>query len=213
MCIRDRASSNSGRMEISPPVLQNPNEFSDVRLVPIESDGNTGQSKDVEEYSNGSNLYGSSLVARCNFESNKIPMILSVCIDFIESDEENMRSEGIYRKSGSQLVIEEIERQFSSWEVLQNADTPNILIDQDLNAVTGVLKRYLRKLPNPIFTFQVYEPLMNLVKSKKMMEILPFVGGKLSMEARNSDTYMSVSFTHLDVYKRQLLDRRQYFVP
>lgn len=183
------ASSNSGRVEISPPVLQNPNEFSDVRLVPIESDGNMGQNKDAEEYSDGSNLYGSSLVARCNYENNEIPMILSVCIDFIESDEENMRSEGIYRKSGSQLVIEEIERHFSSWKV--QTEMPNILTEQDLNAVTGVLKRYLRKLPNPIFTFQVYEPLMNLVKSKKMMENLPFVGGKLSLEAKNSDTYLS----------------------
>lgn len=32
---------------------------------------------------------------------------------------------------------------------------------------------------------------MRLVKSKKMMENLPFVGGKLSLEAKNSDTYMS----------------------
>ncbi|CAI4778452.1 BDH_1b_G0050600.mRNA.1.CDS.1 [Saccharomyces cerevisiae] len=185
------SGSNSGRLEISPPVLQNPNEFSDVRLVPIENDANMGQSKDGEEYLDGSNLYGSSLVARCNYENNEIPMILSVCIDFIESDEENMRSEGIYRKSGSQLVIEEIEKQFSAWKVQQNTETPNILTEQDLNAVTGVLKRYLRKLPNPIFTFQIYEPLMRLVKSRKMMENLPFVGGKLSLEAKNSDTYMS----------------------
>ncbi|CAI4051631.1 hypothetical protein SKDZ_15G2730 [Saccharomyces kudriavzevii ZP591] len=184
-------TSNSGRVEISPPVLQNPNEFSDVKLVPIESDGNMGQSKDTDDYSDGINLYGSSLVARCNYEGNEIPLILSVCIDFIESDEENMRSEGIYRKSGSQLVIEEIERQISTWQGQQNSEIPDILTHQDLNAVTGVLKRYLRKLPNPVFTFQVYEPLMNLVKSKKMMEVLPFVGGKLSFEARSSDIYVS----------------------
>ncbi|EJS41728.1 rga1p [Saccharomyces arboricola H-6] len=184
-------SNNPGRLEISPPVLQNPNEFSDVKLIPIESNGNMRQSQDTEDFLDGSNLYGSSLVSRCNYEKNEIPMILSICIDFIESDEENMRSEGIYRKSGSQLVIEEIERQFSTWQVQQNVEISNILTEKDLNAVTGVLKRYLRKLPNPIFTFQVYEPLMKLVKSKKMMETLPIVGGKLSLESRNSDKYMT----------------------
>ncbi|QID85491.1 Rho-type GTPase-activating protein [Saccharomyces pastorianus] len=183
------ATSSSGRIEISPPVLQNPNEFSDVKLVPIENSGSMALNKDTEDYSDGSNLYGSTLVARCNYEKNKIPMLLSVCIDFIEANEENMKSEGIYRKSGSQLVIEEIERQFSLWQVQHDNEIPNILTDQDLNAVTGVLKRYLRKLPNPIFTFQVYEPLMNLVKSRKMMETLPFTGGKLSLDSRNSDNY------------------------
>ncbi|AET39661.1 GTPase-activating protein RGA2 Ecym_4638 [Eremothecium cymbalariae DBVPG len=143
---------------ISHPVLQNPNEFDEWNLKSVNS---------------GSELYGSTLVSRVAYEATDIPMIIKTCMRHIESKVVYLTSEGIYRKSGSQLLIEQIENEFSQWK--PNTPLPDRLnesLNQDIHAVSGVLKRYLRKLPNPLFTFEIYEALMSFVRDQKLCTTL-----------------------------------------
>ncbi|AGO11451.1 AaceriACR205Wp [[Ashbya] aceris (nom. inval.)] len=165
-------SSGSGpntgnpQIGISHPVLQNPNEFDDWNLKSV---------------NNGSELYGSTLESRVAFEGTDIPMVITTCMRHIESKVEYLTSEGLYRKSGSQLLIEQIESEFTQWK--PNTPPPERLLEflrQDIHAVSGVLKRYLRKLPNPLFTFEVYEPLMQLVRDEKLSSSVPLKSAKSS---------------------------------
>lgn len=121
------------KIEISQPMLQHPEDLQDISLVQIS-----------------------------NNDSKNLPIILTKCIQYIESNEENLKSEGLYRKSGSKRVIEEIEAQFKRGET--NID----LSLYDINAVTSVLKKYLRDLPNPIITYELYEPVINYVRQNSM---------------------------------------------
>lgn len=143
-----RSSSPHSKVEISQPMLQNPEEFSDIKLFPISH--NTDLNKSLS-FSNNMNII-SELV------NNDIPPLVTSCIEFIESDEENLKSEGLYRKSGSKRVIEDIEAQF------QNGNTNIDLSIYDIHAVTSVLKRYFRNLSNPIITYEIYEPIIDYVR-------------------------------------------------
>ncbi|SCU83827.1 LAFA_0D06084g1_1 [Lachancea sp. 'fantastica'] len=174
----------SNKLDISPPVLQNPNDFSDVKLMPVQNRQRSSVSSPPTK--DGDSLYGSTLVARCAYEGHDIPMIVDTCINHIESNEEYLKSDGLYRKSGSQVLIEQIEAEFSQSNT-REAPSKALRADlqQDIHAVSGVLKRYLRKLPNPVFSFQIYEPLMALVRDNNLVAALP-------LRASTSDEYQSL---------------------
>lgn len=166
-------NNTSSKLEISGPVLQNPNEFSDMKLLPISAKAHSeSSSQSSPSRVDGYLLHGSTLVARCAYEQSRIPMLIMTCARHIESKEDFLKAEGIYRKSGSQLLIEEIEREFADCGTNPSTELSR-LIAEDIHAVASVLKRYLRKLPNPVLTFQVYEPLMKVVRENRMMMNFP----------------------------------------
>ncbi|CAL9734091.1 rho-type GTPase-activating protein 1 [Monosporozyma servazzii] len=168
------SASSVSKLEISHPRIQNPDDFKDVNLIPISSPSNS-----------------------------QLPVILTECIKYIESDEENLKSEGLYRKSGSKRVIDDIEAQFNSGK--EDID----LSLYDINAVTGVLKKYLRNLPNPIITYELYAPIIDYVRQHNLnlsdpaahqgfmnilnllprehIEVLKLLGEHISLVQRYSD--------------------------
>ncbi|QLL33937.1 hypothetical protein HG536_0F02620 [Torulaspora globosa] len=201
----------SSRLEISGPVLQNPNEFSDMKLVPISNNSRSEVSmQSSPSRLEGSILYGSSLVARCNYEQSAIPIIIKTCVQHIENDDSLLASEGIYRKSGSQLLIEEIERAFTDCERSPSNELLNLL-NEDVHAVASVLKRYLRKLPNPLLTFQIYEPLINVVRENRLMINVPL---KAASDAGSNDPQyvaaLNIITKILDNLPKEHLDVLQY---
>ncbi|XDT05997.1 LIM domain profile [Nakaseomyces glabratus] len=140
------SDDNPLKLDISHPVLKNVNEFDDLKLISLQNtnDQSMANRSSSPITSDGSKLYGSSLAARAQFEGNSIPFIIRACISFIESSDEFLTSEGIYRKSGSQLRIEELEKKFADYPVNKDsveAPPPRFLEDQDIHTVTGVLKR------------------------------------------------------------------------
>lgn len=188
------SDDNPLKLDISHPVLKNVNEFDDLKLISLQNtnDQSMANRSSSPITSDGSKLYGSSLAARAQFEGNSIPFIIRACISFIESSDEFLTSEGIYRKSGSQLRIEELEKKFADYPVNKDsveAPPPRFLEDQDIHTVTGVLKRYLRKLPNPVLTYQVYEPLISLVRDENLIEALPLINSKMTTESKSSESY------------------------
>lgn len=199
------------RLEISGPVLQNPNEFSDMKLVPISNNSRSEVSmQSSPSRLEGSILYGSSLVARCNYEQSAIPIIIKTCVQHIENDDDLLAAEGIYRKSGSQLLIEEIERAFTECETSPSNELLNLL-NEDVHAVASVLKRYLRRLPNPVLTFQIYEPLINVVRENRLMVNVPL---KTSSGSDSKDPQYAAALNIitkiLDNLPKEHLDLLQY---
>jgi hypothetical protein len=62
-----------------------------------------------------------------------------------------MDYEGIYRKSGGTTQMRQIQDEF------ERGDDVQFSPDLDICSVTSVLKQYLRNLPNPLITFEVYD--------------------------------------------------------
>lgn len=72
-----------------------------------------------------------------------------------------MDAEGIYRKSGGNSQVQQIREAFERYSgepalVNEVVSDP----DMDIHAVTSGLKQWLRKLPNPLITFDVYDKLL-----------------------------------------------------
>ena len=110
------------------------------------------------------------LIDLCKYEDTNVPHLITTCIDFIESNEEFLQIEGLYRKSGSQLQIESIEKEIYGSNSI-NYKFPESI---DINIVANILKRFLRNLQNPVIPFELYETLINFVKDNDLMNKLPF---------------------------------------
>ncbi|XP_076826850.1 beta-chimaerin [Brachyhypopomus gauderio] len=79
------------------------------------------------------------------------PMVLDMCVREIE--QRGLRSEGLYRVSGFTEHIEEVRLAFD-----RDGDKTDISANAypDINTITGALKLYLRDLPIPVITYDVY---------------------------------------------------------
>ncbi|KAG5980188.1 hypothetical protein E4U55_004295 [Claviceps digitariae] len=97
-----------------------------------------------------STLFGSDLVERSEYERRQIPAVITRCIEEVEL--RGMDQEGIYRKTGGNSQVNMIKDGFDKNENFDISDP-----DMDITAVTSVLKQYLRKLPIPLLTFDVYD--------------------------------------------------------
>lgn len=150
----------------------------------------------------GEQLYKTSLISRCNYENRDVPLIVSTCINYIESNEEYLKTKGIYRKAGSQVLIEEIERNFA---VLKKddkvTDTLNELLDQDIHAVSSTLKRYLRKLYDPVLSFIIYEPLITFVRYNELEKQLPLTMNEDDM-LKNKVIFKNTLHAFVTILKR-----------
>ncbi|CCE63255.1 hypothetical protein TPHA_0E01620 [Tetrapisispora phaffii CBS 4417] len=192
-------SSEHPKLDISEPI----NLKSNVFEYPTDKSRSLGKPSfsgyNLNNSLSGENLYGSLLVKRCIYEGAMVPMLITTCISYIEKNENNLKTEGIYRKSGSQKLIEEIENEFKPIKSTQEmSETLKSLLDSDVNAVSNVLKRYLRKLPNPLIPFEVYEPLIEITKNSDLITALPN-----NEEQKNSKTIELFNFT-LSSFKKLL---------
>ncbi|KAH7385575.1 hypothetical protein DE146DRAFT_212760 [Phaeosphaeria sp. MPI-PUGE-AT-0046c] len=95
-------------------------------------------------------LFGSDLTARCEFEKQMIPRVVSRCIEEVEL--RGMDVEGVYRKSGGTSQVNQVRSGFEADNDYDISDP-----DLDIHAVTSVMKNYFRRLPVPLITFSVYD--------------------------------------------------------
>jgi hypothetical protein len=98
-------------------------------------------------------LFGSELEARCEYEKRVVPNIVSRCIEEVE--QRGIDMEGIYRKSGGSGQVKQVQQGFEKDGNFDISDE-----DLDIHAVTSALKQYLRKLPTPLITYDVYDSLL-----------------------------------------------------
>eukprot|EP01119_Soliformovum_irregulare_P021109 TRINITY_DN6971_c0_g2_i1.p1 TRINITY_DN6971_c0_g2~~TRINITY_DN6971_c0_g2_i1.p1 ORF type:complete len:753 (+),score=275.78 TRINITY_DN6971_c0_g2_i1:22-2259(+) len=78
-----------------------------------------------------------------------MPEIVQLCIKYIS--ENALDVVGIFRLSGSALQIEEYKQSFDRGE------RPDLSKEGDPHCISGLLKLYLRSLPEPLFTYALYD--------------------------------------------------------
>ncbi|NXX29006.1 SYDE2 protein, partial [Nicator chloris] len=85
-----------------------------------------------------------------------VPLLLQKCI--LEIEKRGCQVVGLYRLCGSAAVKKELREAFerdSKAVTLCESQYP------DINVITGVLKDYLRELPSPLITKQLYEAVLD----------------------------------------------------
>ncbi|KAL7031589.1 hypothetical protein ACKWTF_007067 [Chironomus riparius] len=96
-------------------------------------------------------LFGAKLPTVLKREKRDIPFIISASIREVER--RGMNEVGIYRVSGSASDLQKLKKSFES-----NAyEAEQLLKEVDIHSVTGILKSYLRELPEALFTDSHYQ--------------------------------------------------------
>lgn len=93
------------------------------------------------------------------FDGRQVPSICYRCLDYLTRTGA-VYEEGIFRLSGSASSIRQLKERFNSVCDVDLFDSP---LKPDMHTVAGLLKTYLRELPNPVFGRKVYSDLQNLV--------------------------------------------------
>ncbi|XP_059497325.1 rho GTPase-activating protein 33-like isoform X2 [Stegostoma tigrinum] len=95
-----------------------------------------------------------------------VPQVLKSCSEFIE---EFGIVDGIYRVSGISSNIQKLRHQFDSDQI---PDLRKGIYLQDIHCVSSLCKLYFRELPNPLLTYQLYDPFADAVCSQTVDERL-----------------------------------------
>lgn len=107
----------------------------------------------------GRDIEESFALSNHDFNGYQIPSVCFRCLDFLIKTGA-VYEEGIFRLSGSASSIRQLKDKFNSSYDLDLFESP---LRPDIHTVAGLLKTYLRELPNPIFGRQAYSQLQNLV--------------------------------------------------
>ncbi|XP_029006586.1 rac GTPase-activating protein 1-like isoform X2 [Betta splendens] len=85
--------------------------------------------------------------------SPKIPALVIYCIKEIE--QRGLHEVGLYRVSGQERMVKELKE-----KLVRGKTLPPLNKVEDINVITGVLKDFLRNLPEPLLTFHLNKAFM-----------------------------------------------------
>ncbi|XP_028256883.1 unconventional myosin-IXAa isoform X2 [Parambassis ranga] len=120
-------------------------------------------------------------VSRLTNDERTVPLVVENLINYIEMH--GLYTEGIYRKPGSANKIKELKQGLDT-----DVDNMN-LDDYNIHVIASVFKQWLRDLPNPLMTFELYEEFiraMGLQDKKEMIRGVYSVIDQLSRTHLNT---------------------------
>ncbi|KAG8440257.1 hypothetical protein GDO86_006141 [Hymenochirus boettgeri] len=119
-------------------------------------------------------------LSRLTNEDRLVPVLLEKLINYIEMH--GLYTEGIYRKPGSTNKIRELRQSLDT-------DIDNVNLDEyNIHVIASVFKQWLRELPNPLMTFELYE---EFLRSMGLGERKETVRGVYSVIDQLSRTHLS----------------------
>ncbi|KAK9768485.1 hypothetical protein K7432_000825 [Basidiobolus ranarum] len=112
-------------------------------------------SKDISlTHKERSSVFGVELSALMKHEQGdySLPVLVEKCL--WEVEERGLCEVGIYRISGMASAIEQLRQRFN-----KDCEAVDLSGEEwgDINIVSGVLKQWLRELPEPVLTFDLYD--------------------------------------------------------
>ncbi|KAK9686207.1 hypothetical protein K7432_015235 [Basidiobolus ranarum] len=92
-----------------------------------------------------------SLLMKREDGSYSLPVLIEKCLREVE--ERGLYEVGIYRISGMASAIEQLRQSFN-----KDSEAVDLSSEEwrDINVISGVLKQWLRELPEPVLTFDLY---------------------------------------------------------
>ncbi|KAG0430735.1 hypothetical protein HPB47_022417, partial [Ixodes persulcatus] len=94
--------------------------------------------------------FGVKVQQVCKKEKSAVPFVITTCVREVER--RGINEVGIYRVSGSASDLQRLKRTFEN----DPYEAEQLLKEVDINNVTGLLKLYLRELPEALFTDGLY---------------------------------------------------------
>ncbi|XP_060796890.1 unconventional myosin-IXAa isoform X3 [Neoarius graeffei] len=123
-------------------------------------------------------------VSRLTHDDRSVPLVVEKLINYIEMH--GLYTEGIYRKSGSANKIKELKQGLDTDVSSTNLD------DYNIHVIASVFKQWLRDLPNPLMTFELYEEFLRAMGLQDKKEVLRGVYSVIDQLSR----------THLNTLER-----------
>ncbi|KAL7867783.1 hypothetical protein SRHO_G00091670 [Serrasalmus rhombeus] len=103
-------------------------------------------------------------LSRLTNDERAVPLVVEKLINYIEMH--GLYTEGIYRKSGSTNKIKELKMGLDTDSNCVNLD------DYNIHVIASVLKQWLRDLPNPLLTFELYEEFLRATGLQDKREVV-----------------------------------------
>ncbi|XP_077509422.1 rho GTPase activating protein at 1A [Amblyomma americanum] len=94
--------------------------------------------------------FGIKVQQVCKKEKSAVPFVITTCVREVER--RGINEVGLYRVSGSASDLQRLKRTFEN----DPYEAEQLLKEVDINNVTGLLKLYLRELPEALFTDALY---------------------------------------------------------
>ncbi|NXJ80028.1 MYO9B protein, partial [Trogon melanurus] len=103
-------------------------------------------------------------VSSLTSEKNSVPIVMEKLLEYVEMH--GLYTEGIYRKSGSANRMKELKQ-------LLQADPHSVKLENyPIHTITGILKQWLRELPDPLMTSAQYNDFLRAVELPEKQEQL-----------------------------------------
>ncbi|XP_056318152.1 unconventional myosin-IXAa isoform X6 [Danio aesculapii] len=123
-------------------------------------------------------------LSRLTNDERTVPLVVEKLVNYIEMH--GLYTEGIYRKSGSANKIKELKQGLDTDVNGVNLD------DYNINVIASVFKQWLRDLPNPLMTFELYEEFLRAMGLQDKKEVIRGVYSVIDQLSR----------THLNTLER-----------
>ncbi|XP_053185774.1 unconventional myosin-IXb-like [Scomber japonicus] len=95
-------------------------------------------------------------------KANPVPKVVEMLLMHVELN--GLYTEGIYRKSGSTCRARELH------QILETNPEGASLDNYPIHTITGLVKRWLRELPDPLMTFSLYHDFLHAVELPEKAE-------------------------------------------
>uniref|UniRef100_A0A3P9MB54 Rho GTPase activating protein 1 n=1 Tax=Oryzias latipes TaxID=8090 RepID=A0A3P9MB54_ORYLA len=116
-------------------------------------------------------------------DGDPVPMVMKDTINFLS--EQGVEIEGIFRRSANVTLVKEVQAKYNSGEPVNFRDM------EDVHLAAVILKTFLRELPEPLLTFQLYNDIVNFgsVSSDCRVEVM-----KTMLESLPEENYASLRY-------------------
>ncbi|KAM6948221.1 LOW QUALITY PROTEIN: unconventional myosin-IXb [Aplochiton taeniatus] len=129
-------------------------------------------------------------------KTNPLPMVVEILLSHVEMN--GLYTEGIYRKSGSALHAREL------YQLLETGPESVSVENYGIHTITGLVKRWLRELPDPLITYSLYNDFLQAVELPEKSERLRAVYKKLEeLPPANYNTLERLIFHLVRVAKEE----------
>ncbi|XP_042188542.1 rho GTPase-activating protein 12b isoform X9 [Callorhinchus milii] len=136
-------------------------------------------------------VFGCNLDSLCQRENTTIPQFVKMCIDHVEK--EGLDIDGLYRVSGNLAVIQKLRFAVNHDEKLDLKDSKW----EDINVITGALKMFFRELPEPLFTYHLFNDFVNAIKNPDYKQRVQDIKELIRQLPKPNHDTMQILFQHL----------------
>ncbi|XP_014866371.1 PREDICTED: rho GTPase-activating protein 1 isoform X1 [Poecilia mexicana] len=130
-------------------------------------------------------VFGVSLVMlrQKDPDNHLVPVVMRDTISFLS--EQGLEIEGIFRRSANVTLVKEVQLKYNSGATVNFRDM------EDVHLAAVILKTFLRELPEPLLTYQLYNDIVNFtsVSSDNQAEVM-----KTLVESLPEENYASLRY-------------------